>query len=257
MKKLVKFLAVLLIIAVAFLAGTIFTSTRSGGNISLALSKFKPLHATGRDTTLVFDIPADYSDIDVSGTFNVRYTDSVDVITVTADACLAPYIQVFTEGNDLKLKLKPVSLSSIGRISALVPESSTGLKSIDLSGASAFSASSPVEAYSLDIEVSGASKADLDVNVTKLDLEVSGASKAQIGGNARTAEIDCSGASKISDAVRFLTADDAEVELSGASKCHVCAGSIRGEVSGASKLFAKEGAVTTVTTSGASKVEKF
>ena len=103
-----------------------------------------------------------------------------------------------------------------------------------------------------DIKVSGASKIYANLMTDDLDIEISGASKAEVEGEFEKVDLECSGASKailsgIVDEVAIegsgvctivadkLTAKDAEIDLSGASKASIyVTGSLDVECSGAS-----------------------
>ena len=96
--------------------------------------------ASGTDTTLVFEnIAATYDEINISNNMIVRYSESADCITITADKNIAPYIKVFVEEGELNIDEKGVMLINVPAAEVLVPVSSKPLKSIDVSGASRFS----------------------------------------------------------------------------------------------------------------------
>lgn len=211
--------------------------------------------ASGTDTTLVFEnIAATYDEINISNNMIVRYSESADCITVTADKNIAPYIKVFVEEGELNIDEKGVMLINVPAAEVLVPVSSKPLKSIDVSGASRFSSDIVLENNELAIDLSGASKVEIEANVKELDADLSGASTLNIGGTAVEAELECSGASTLN--CDDFSTDSADVHVSGASKIGTLAAkTVTGSVSGASHLSVKDGCdISKVSTSGASGV---
>jgi len=72
-----------------------------------------------------------------------------------------------------------------------------------------------INAVKMDVKVSGASKVSFTGKFGELDMEVSGASKAIAGGEAGELDIEVSGASSVN--AESLSADDVDVDASGAS----------------------------------------
>lgn len=211
--------------------------------------------ASGEDSTLVFNgIAATYDGIDIASAMKVTYTASADVITVTADKNLAPYIKVYVEDGELNIHMKGIAINNVPSPVVTVPVSSKPLKSIEVSGASKFSSDIVFENKELSIELSGASKAEIETRVNEIEADASGASSLIISGIADEAEFDASGASRIS--CDGFSADFAHVDVSGASKIsNLAAKAASGSVSGASHLSVKNGCdISKVSTSGASGV---
>ena len=213
---------------------------------------------SGIDTTVVFPgIRTNYSEIDVSGAFSVRYSSSVKEVTVTADGNLIPYLRIRTSGEELEIGLSGISINEIRRAEVCVPVSSRNLTSVELSGACSFTSDITLSGRELSLDLSGASKVELDVDLKDLEIDLSGASAACISGNARNAELDSSGASKIKGyRGNCLTVDKAHIDVSGAGSIRgLQGGRISGSLSGASKLTALRGSdVSAIRCSGASKI---
>lgn len=213
---------------------------------------------SGIDTTVVFPgIRTNYSEIDVSGAFSVRYSSSVKEVTVTADGNLIPYLRIRTSGEELEIGLSGISINEIRRAEVCVPVSSRNLTSVELSGACSFTSDITLSGRELSLDLSGASKVELDVDLKDLEIDLSGASTACISGNARSAEMDCSGASKIKNhRGGCLNVEKASVDISGAGSIRgLQGGRISGDLSGAAKLTVLRGSdVSGVDCSGAARI---
>ncbi len=223
----------------------------------ISAARDRKVTPSGKDTTVVYNIPNDYTSIDASCAMDVEYTTEATAVTVTTDAAYVKYLDIYLEGTELNIGLRPVSFSGIQNIRVLVPVSARGLDEIELSGASKFYSAVILQGNNLDIDCSGATKFDAEVDVRDLDVECSGASKVLVCGKADDMYVDCSGASKVSDNDNFVTARQAEIDLSGASKAFVEAAELKGNISGASTFRYRSGNNARISTSGASKAERF
>ena len=129
------------------------------------------------------------------------------------------------------------------------------------------------EAESAEAEIVGASNATLDIVCTKLNCELMGAAKATINGSATEAEFDICGASTLK-AAEFkasqlkadiagaskanLSADMADIEVSGASNAHIdCSTLLKADAAGASSIrYTGKCQVNIENNSGASKIKR-
>lgn len=219
---------------------------------------FGKIGMSGVDTTVVYaNIPTDYEELEVSGAFSVIYSPSAEHVTVKVDKNFVPYLDIRLDGNELELGAKVSSWENVKAPEVVIPVSSRGLKSIDMSGATKFVSEVVMEGYKLEMDLSGASKVDVRLNVSELEVDASGASKLILGGKAKRVELDCSGATKVtSHDGECLVADEVELDCSGAGKIEGLAGGrIYGDMSGASKVVVHKGSdVSGLSCSGASKI---
>ena len=214
----------------------------------------------GYNETKTFAV-GQFTKLDVENAINVIFTDEVSTVEATADANILPYLKVMVYEGTLKMKLCKRILINTGDITVKVPyqsrldevdlagassfESVAGLTadelSIDLSGASTFTAS--VSARKIDMELSGASKVFCDsiIATEAIDIEASGASVMTLTGTAPVVDAELSGASELisvkTDGVYAFSCNRVEAEFSGASKAWLhCNESINGRLSGGSMI---------------------
>jgi hypothetical protein len=197
---------------------------------------------------------SNFTKLRVSHAFEAEVTrDDSFSVSITLDDNLFDYLDVTRIGSTLYIRLKQgrTYLRSTQRASITMPE----LLSLDLSGASRGSVSGFSSSDALTLDLSGASTLDIqDVKAGRTRLDASGASRvsgsiAMADGNfdlsgASTVEltgtggdviIDASGASTVG--LANFTVDDANVELSGASRATLKAsGTLDANLSGASTL---------------------
>lgn len=252
-KRMITVSAILAAVMISAAGCTIHVNGRSIGLGSL----FHGTELSGVDTTVTYDVSRNYTEIDASGLYKIVYTDAVDRVELTCDRDLLPYVVIRQEdnGEELALETRAISMKDSERVTVLVPLSRKSLESIELSGACSFVSESVLDGNSLEVSLSGASKLDVEVEVNELDIDMSGVSHVTVAGSAGVFDAGGSGASKLS--CRELKAARATVELSGASKCELNSGYLDAELSGASKIYVNEDAVLKVTSSGASKIERY
>ncbi len=208
---------------------------------------------SGVEDVRVEYIKTDYQVLNVSSAIAVEYSSDSDMMEITADRDMFPYIDVKRTGNILELKVRQNPFKNTGRIRVVLPVSGN-LRWIDLSGASSFKASEKIYAPSFELSLSGASKLDAEIETEKLQVDASGASSLNIFGYADRMSIEASGASRISSQSSRVSSDDIEVSVSGASRvCVDCTGSISGSISGASSIiYGKNAKSVRISDSGAS-----
>ncbi|MFC2010808.1 head GIN domain-containing protein [Chloroflexota bacterium] len=163
----------------------------------------------------------DFTYVEVEDTFDVEITQSESFsVTVSADESFADYVAVSREGNTLRIYLNPRHTFTDFTLQARTLKARItmpALHGLHLSGASKGTITGFKSPHNLSVEVSGASSLNID------DIEVD------------DAELEISGASKVSGSMR---ADDAVIEASGASKIELkgSADDIVLRASGASKV---------------------
>lgn len=195
--------------------------------------------------------------VDFGGAATYIYThDANCTLRAEGEARDIDQYQVRLHDGKLVVRLKEKHSRKMGRV--VFRLSAPGLKSIDLSGATAFYAQTVQASADFDLDISGASKLDIKTLTVKgrLDLDASGASMLLLpDAQCRQLDLDLSGASKLQTAVSAEAR--ADVDVSGASKMAATIrtkGSVDMDLSGASKLELDVTAATvSVDNSGASK----
>lgn len=210
----------------------------------------------GEPVSKNYPINGTFTGLDISHAFNVTVSDEVTDVVVTVGEQAHDKVIVTVKDGVLKIGFKtPVSL--VKSATAVIPVYSS-LKSLELSGASSF-VGDMWGANKLDVEISGASHYTGNMDAENIDLEISGASSANVTGKCPgTMEIEISGASHLK--APELEAGSIVGDISGASSADVtCSQLLKVDVSGASTLTygAAEGCDPAVDchTSGASRVK--
>jgi carbon monoxide dehydrogenase subunit G len=198
-----------------------------------------------------------FNSIEVGGAILVRLKqDASSSVKVETDNNLMEYIDIYTDGNTLKIhtkkgyNLKP-SKDVIVYVTA--PE----LTSFHVSGASSITGENNISfTNQLQMQASGASKIDIQVSGTaKVNAKASGASTLVIKGQAGSVDVSLSGASSFKG-FDFIT-ENAVIDLSGASEAEVHTNKqLNVEASGASNVRYKGAAAVNSNTSGASNISK-
>lgn len=213
----------------------------------------------GDPITETFSVDGTYTELVVEDAFDVTVSDEVSRVTVTAGDNIMPKVRVEKDGNTLNIYLKGWTVSH-GDMKVLLPYN-PDLKSVELSGASDFHSDSALTGPEVEIEASGASNFYGIVNADELELNLSGASDATIEGQVAKLDMHISGSSdlkqKIVDRHYSLVCDQCECSISGSSDAFIhCDGTIRGSVSGSSRLHFTGTAFTgDCSTSGSSSIK--
>jgi hypothetical protein len=196
-------------------------------------------------------------------------------VNVSADDNLQSYLDVYQEGDTLKLQMKDgytyinphlKAVVTMPRLIAVTlsgasKSTATGFDAgedfiLNVSGASQATVTG-FKVGKLTMDISGASRVSSDIDATgDATLQASGASNINITGQAVDADIESSGTSTVN--LMGFALRDAQANISGASNATINAtGTISGDVSGASRLY-YTGAPTlgTIHTSGASSISK-
>jgi hypothetical protein len=174
-------------------------------------------------------------------------------VVIEAEEKVIDKIKAEVNGNELHLFSKE-HYSSMKTVIAYITV--TELTSIHASGASAVSATSPINTKVLDIEASGASEIKLDIKTERLKLELSGASSTTFKGSTTNLEASVSGASALK--AQDLTSAKTEVSASGASSAKVNASEVlKADASGASSIrYSGDPKNKSVDVSGSGSVKK-
>ena len=197
-----------------------------------------------------------FHSIEVSGAIDVYVKqDSATSVKVEADDNLLQYVEVYTENSTLVIKtrnrmwMRPTNKVKVYVTNPLYRE-------FEVSGASSIRSENTITSGEmLHVGLSGASNAKLDFNAPRISADLSGASDLTIRGKTRDFEAGASGASEIK--CFDLLTENTDVEASGASSAEVYA-SVRlvGSASGASHIRYKGNAIPSISSSGASGVNK-
>jgi hypothetical protein len=194
-------------------------------------------------------------------------------VSVTVNQNLVKYLKVEVQGDTLHIGLDPSKKYLLTNLTADV--TLPALKSLEVTGASdafaeGFSSNdalvltvsghsqlnlSAISAASASFDVSGAGKLGGKLTLAgDLHAIASGAGQALLAGTAKTVHVEASGGSSIS--LRGLRAEDADVNLSGASQASVNAsGTINLQASGASVMdYYGSATLGSVDVSGASQI---
>lgn len=194
-----------------------------------------------------------YTRLDVSSAFEVVVSDTVKQAVVTLPARLHDNVVMEIEKEKLTIRLKGHNKMKV--TPRVVLPYNPRLAQVELSGASSFTTSTPLNADVVKIDIDGASHFKGDITAKKVVLELAGAShlesriesgmvdfdskgasSALITGSAFIQlKLDMSGASRL-DAKNFTT-KKVKGEINGASIGLVhCTESLRVELNGASTL---------------------
>ncbi len=199
-----------------------------------------------------------YSGLHVSNAFTVfvEFSESEESIEIEANDNLHQYIDVYTSGDKLIIKLKDNINIKNGHATLKAYVTTKYLSEFDASGASSITLQDELITSDCSVELSGASFFRGDVNVGQLSMDVSGASIVDIAGKTTDCYIDASGASSIKD--YSLNVDFLNVDLSGASNVYLTVyKELDVEASGASSVYFKgDGLITHQNLSGASNVHR-
>ena len=197
-----------------------------------------------------------FHSIDVSGAIDVYVKqDSSTSVKVEADDNLLGYIEVYTDNSTLVIRTQHgIRVRPSHTIKVFV--SNPLYREFEVSGASSIHSETQITSTeTIHIGISGASEGKLEMDAPKISVELTGASNLTMRGRTKDLEAGTSGASKIKGF--DLLSENADVEASGASSAEIYA-SVRlaGNASGASQIRYKGNATTSISSSGASGVNK-
>ena len=194
--------------------------------------------------------------VQVGGALDVYVSqDSGFSVRVEADENLQEFIEVYNDGNTLRVRQRNnTSLNPSRDIKVYVtaPEFSR----FGASGASEIKGQNRITSgNAIIIDLSGASEIEAELRAPSIRVDMSGASTAELSGETRDLDVEGSGSSNIK-AMDLLT-ENASIRVSGASDAKVYA-SVKLEVkaSGASSVRYKGNASVSSNSSGASSIKK-
>lgn len=217
----------------------IFYGTTIAAIAALSMLTSCSYELSGVISTITEPISTDYFELEISSAISVEYSETAKEIEITADNNVLPYVLFDIDGGVLDIKLCPCcKFRNPGKIEVVLP-ASLDLRGITVSGASSFTADNSIIAPDFSIDLSGASYMKAEIVVaSEFEIEISGASNAHLCGLAGSLSANVSGASRLSAASSRISSDDMEISVSGASTVYLdCTGTIKGDVSGASKVM--------------------
>ncbi len=192
--------------------------------------------------------------MDISSAFNAEITvvEGPYSVEVTVDDNLVEDLEVEVDGDELNVGMDRGSVTF--GVDPTVVISMPDLEELDLSGASSATVEG-ADGTSLRLNLSGASRAEVDGAVGELGIDGSGGASLTFTGSADRVTLDLSGGSSadLDDA----TIDSAQVDLSGASTASFeSIDEVAGDLSGAARVNVPDGTTVSVSTSGASTVNR-
>ena len=178
-------------------------------------------------------------------------------LVVTADDNILPYIETYTRGGTLIVKIRK-NTSIKGEATLKVDIQTTGLNDVAGHGASSLLFPDGLIADDLKVELHGASRWEGGITTKTLNASLSGASVITADGGASVGLVlSCAGASCFNRDGYGFSADVVNANLAGASEAKVTVGStLNVNASGASRLSYKGDPQVTKNTSGGSVVEQ-
>jgi hypothetical protein len=199
---------------------------------------------------------SDFDEIHVSGGIDIYYTQGpVQPVRVETDANLQEFIEVYTNGNILNVRIKNnVSLESSSDIKVYV--TAPDVNKFDAAGACHIIGQNKVTlTEAVHIDMSGACGAELDLHAPEVSVDMSGACSVDLRGETKNFSIEGSGSAK---ARCFdLLAENVEVDIAGAGNVETFASvKLDVEVSGAGTVNYKGNATVSKSISGAGGVNK-
>ena len=208
---------------------------------------------SGKSAKKDYDLKG-FTAIEVGNAFKVDVTQAADfAVSVTADDNLLDQLDVYVEGETLRVFMKPGSyVNADYRASIKLPV----LKRLKVSGASNVQLAGVNSSEHLGLDVSGASRVEGEAVANLLKVELSGASQARLTGKAVSADLEVSGASGAK--LESLKVEHVRANLSGASNAQVdVSEKLDANLSGASKLtYSGAATVSSQSVTGASTLAR-
>jgi len=197
-----------------------------------------------------------FNGVDVSGAINIYVLqDSLNSVKVESDENLLQYVEVYNEGNTLKIHQREgVNLKPSREIKVYV--SGPDFKRFEASGAcNIYSENKVAGKDGIEIDLSGASDVKMDLKSPKVDAELSGAGTINLKGETKDFTVKGSGSTDIK--CFDLMAENVEVRITGAGDADVFASvKLDVHVSGAGSVRYKGNANVSQNVSGAGSVKK-
>lgn len=201
--------------------------------------------------TYAFD---SFDKVDIGSAFESTITiQSGDPsVEVKMDDNFFEHLDIDVSNGELRIRMEDGSYDH--NVDPEVTITMPSIVALEVSGATKTELSG-LDENDFELEMSGAATLDIDGSADNLTIDNSGASSFEMDGSAKVLNLDASGAASVD--LDNVAADQAEVDLSGASSAELGEiSSVTGELSGAASLEVPDSANVSVSTSGASSVER-
>lgn len=213
----------------------IFVVLGIGGVLAAGCQPAETVTGSGKQTTKEINV-SDFTSVDVHGPLHVDVEQGKTFHTaLTTDENFIELIQFEKRGETLHVGVVPGKSLHLNRSELKVSITMPRLESLTLGGACNGRLNGFPSSPSLALECQGASTLSGTLDTERLSARAEGASSLKFKGTAKEVELTASGASHVD--LSGLSADRAEVELSGASNARVePKSSLDYTISGASTL---------------------
>lgn len=197
-----------------------------------------------------------FTSIDASGSGNIYLTqDSVFSVRVETDNNLQQYLEVYKDGNVLRIKQKDhTNLDPTKDIKIYV--SAPAFERLSASGSCDFLGQNAINSNSkLSIELSGSSDVTMEIKAPEIFVESSGAGAVTLRGQTKNFTVDGSGSTEVK--CFDLLAENSKIETSGSSDVEVFASvKLDVDVSGSGDVKYKGNGTVSQSISGSGSVKK-
>jgi len=167
-------ITILLVGAIAVMAGCSLPGTKGDGTVKTVN---RPI--------------SDFSALEVSGAYQIRWSSGKPALTISTDQNLLPLITTSVSGNTLRIDSKENLRPTKG---ITIDVSSAALMDVQFNGAVTLTASN-LAGHNLKLESNGASSISVAGSVTNLEATLSGASKLDAKSlQTQTAKVSLNGA---------------------------------------------------------------
>lgn len=174
----------------------------------------------------------DFTEIQITGMFEVILAEGEPAISIEADENLIPYIITNVNGEQLEINTNNVHLDGEKLAITIYYDD---LEELKVSGAIELSTQQTLHSNKFKLDVTGAAKGEIDIDVNELRVEISGGAELVLVGTADAAEYEINGAGEI-DAFDLKT-DEAMVDIAGAGEINLFAEKeLDVEISGAAEV---------------------
>ncbi len=200
-----------------------------------------------------------FTEVEVSNGISLYISqDDGDDITIKTDDNIIQYIETFTKGEKLHVKLKDgIEIeSSDNRRNIKVSLSAMTIRSLHATGGSNIEFVSPFKTSELELTASGGPTISGELDLDEFTCDISGGGKIELNGNCQQMYISASGGSKLH--LYKIPTDDSKIEISGGTIAELnVSKTLYVNASGGSKIYLKGDAeITEQTLSGGSEISK-
>ena len=159
-----------------------------------------------------------FNEIEASGSVTVNYYRSREHrVSVTVDANLEKYVDIYTRAGTLYIKTK--SWRPFSPTEYIVDVYSPGLTYVSLSGSVRFRGKGPISGRDLGFNISGSGRAEGAFECEKFSVNISGSGRLASAGKSDNLDITVSGSGSF-EGSEFQT-NNADIRLSGSAKIDV------------------------------------